>query len=101
MNDKDISKLNEDAFDDILLDLADTPPPPEIRDALTPWRTAMSRIVWGIVQVVLMGLSGSGFTMSAFIAGSFGNAIPGIILQLVLVPLIIMALEKAGLILRD
>jgi len=48
MNDKDISKLNEDAFDDILLDLADTPPPPEIRDALTPWRTAMSRIVWGI-----------------------------------------------------
>ncbi len=48
MNDKDISGLNDTEFDDILLDLADAPPPPEVSDALSPWGNAMSRIVWGI-----------------------------------------------------
>ena len=48
MNDRDISRLNDAEFDDILLDLTDAPPPPEVSDGLTPWRSAMSRIVWGI-----------------------------------------------------
>lgn len=48
MNDKDISKLNEAEFDELLLDLTDAPPPPEVSDELSPWRNAMSRIVWGI-----------------------------------------------------
>lgn len=48
MKDKDISKLNEAEFDDLLLDLSDAPPPAEVTDELSPWRTAMSRIVWGI-----------------------------------------------------
>lgn len=53
------------------------------------------RIVWGIVQVVLMGLQGSSFTWTAFIASAFTQAIPGIILHIVLIPLIILALQKA------
>ena len=53
------------------------------------------RIVWGLAEVVLLGVSGSAFTATAFISGAFFNAIPGIILQLVLIPVIMVALGKA------
>lgn len=56
------------------------------------------RVVWGVAQLILAGLSGSEFLFSAFIAGAITNAIPGIILHIVLVPLIIMALKKARLV---
>ena len=56
------------------------------------------RIVWGIVQTILLGLGENGFTFSAFIAGAFLNAIPGIILQLTLIPAIMIALNKTGLV---
>jgi len=51
------------------------------------------RILWGIVMA-LMVLNGSGFTFAAFIAGAFTNAIPGIILQLIAVPVIVLTLYK-------
>lgn len=54
------------------------------------------RIIWGVVMAVLMGLSGSAFTLSAFIAGAFSNAIPGIILQLTAIPLLMVVLDKTG-----
>ena len=53
------------------------------------------RIVWGIVRVVLTGAGGAAFTWAAFIAGAFTQAIPGIILHIVLIPLIVLALRKA------
>lgn len=56
------------------------------------------RVVWGAAMVVLMGLSGSAFTWSAFMASALLNAIPGIILQLVLIPAIMIALGKAKLV---
>lgn len=56
------------------------------------------RVVWGIVQTCLLGLGENGFTFSAFIAGAFLNAIPGIILQLVLIPSIMIALNRTGLV---
>ena len=55
------------------------------------------RIVWGIVRLILAGLSGSQFTWALFLAGAVTTAIPGIILQLVLIPVLVMALERAGL----
>ena len=55
------------------------------------------RIVWGIARYVFAGLSGSSFPMSAFIAGAVTNAIPGIILHLILIPVIVIAMERAGL----
>ena len=55
------------------------------------------RLVWGIVMVVLMGLSGSAFTWAAFMAGAFVNAVPGIIVHILLIPIIVLALRKAGL----
>ena len=53
------------------------------------------RLVWGAVRFVLAGLSGSSFPFSAFLSGALFTAVPGIIAQLVLIPLIITALQKA------
>ena len=54
------------------------------------------RLVWGAVQFSIMGFDPSAFGFSAFVAGAFTNAIPGIILQIVLIPVLVMALEKAS-----
>ena len=59
------------------------------------------RMVWGVAQMALMGLQGSAFTMKAFLAGAITTAVPGIILQLVLIPVVVMVLEKAKLIPED
>lgn len=56
------------------------------------------RVVWGVVQIVLLGISGNGFTWQMFMAGAFLNAIPGIILQLILIPAIMIALNRTGLV---
>lgn len=56
------------------------------------------RIVWGAAQMVILGLSGSAFTWQAFMAGAFINAIPGIILQLILIPAIMVSLNRTGLV---
>ena len=55
------------------------------------------RLVWGIVQAFLLGLGENGFTLYAFWAGAFLNAIPGILLQLILIPAIMLALHKTHL----
>ncbi|MBR2822076.1 MAG: ECF transporter S component [Clostridia bacterium] len=55
------------------------------------------RIVWGIARLILAGLSGSSFTWALFLAGAITNAIPGIILHLALIPLLVIAMERAGL----
>lgn len=52
------------------------------------------RVVWGIVRAIISGVSESGFTWAAFLAGAFTNAIPGIILHIVLIPPIVMALRR-------
>ena len=57
----------------------------------------LGRAVWGIARLILAGLSGQSFTWALFLAGAFTNAFPGIILHLVLVPLLVIVLEKAGL----
>lgn len=55
------------------------------------------RIVWGVVMVVISGVTGSAFTWTAFLAGAFFNAIPGIVVHILLIPVVVMALKKAGL----
>lgn len=52
------------------------------------------RIVWGVVRVILYGLGRSPFGWAAFFAGAFTNAIPGIILQLILIPVLVITLGK-------
>lgn len=56
------------------------------------------RAVWGVVQVIQLGFTGSEFTWAAFMSGAFLNAIPGIIVQLVLIPAIMAALNRTGLV---
>lgn len=56
------------------------------------------RLVWGGVTAVLLGVSGGNFTLAAFVTGAFTGAIPGIILQIILIPLIVSALERSGFI---
>ncbi len=57
--------------------------------------TAMiaGRLVWGAAMFVCLGINGGSFGFSTFLAGAITNAIPGIILQLVLVPAVVMVLE--------
>ncbi|MCR5067938.1 MAG: ECF transporter S component [Erysipelotrichaceae bacterium] len=54
----------------------------------------LGRIVWGIARYVMMAIKGGSFTMAAFISGAITTAIPGIILQLVLIPLIMYLLKN-------
>lgn len=53
------------------------------------------RIVWGLVRWLLAGLAGSSFTFAMFLSGALLKAVPGIIVQIVLVPLLVMAVERA------
>ena len=53
------------------------------------------RILWGIVRVLLTGVTGSPFTWAAFLSGAFTSAVPGMILHLLLIPVIVLALERA------
>ena len=57
--------------------------------------TAMTagRIAWGVMMFICLGASGGSFTFAAFIAGAITNAIPGIIVQIVLVPILVVVLE--------
>ena len=54
----------------------------------------VGRIIWGAAMFICLGLSGGSFTFAAFIAGAITNAIPGIIVQIILIPIIVMLLEN-------
>ena len=62
----------------------------------------VGRLVRGISMFACMGINGGSFTFAAFIAGAFTNAIPGIILQIVLIPILVMLLDSPKVLnLRD
>ena len=54
----------------------------------------LGRVVWGIAKAVLLGVGGKPFTFTMFWVGGFADALPGIILQLVLIPLLVTVLNK-------
>ena len=58
--------------------------------------TAMiiGRIVFGVAMYICMQINGGGYTFSAFIAGTVTEAIPGIILQIAIIPVIVMILDN-------
>jgi len=60
----------------------------------------LGRVVWGIARWALSGVTGISFTFELFMAGAFINAIPGIVLHIVLIPVIVVALKKAGFLLE-
>ncbi len=52
------------------------------------------RIVWGVTKVVLLGIAGKTFTIYAWITGGLLDSLPGIIMQLILIPVIIQLKDK-------
>ena len=81
-------------------------------DSLMPKRTSSilitligsmlgGRIIWGIASLFLLGFSnGTAFSWQAFTAGAFVNALPGIVLQLILIPVIVITLKRGNLLKR-
>lgn len=53
----------------------------------------IGRIMWGIMQLLLLGFKDMPFSWTMFISGALLNAIPGIIIQLILIPLIVSAIN--------
>ena len=54
----------------------------------------VGRLVWGAAMYVCLSINGGAFTFAALIAGAFTNAIPGIVVQIVLVPVFVMVAEN-------
>ncbi len=55
------------------------------------------RAAWTAVRIFLAGLSVSEFSWKLFLSGALLDAVPGIILQLVLIPIRVMTREQVGL----
>lgn len=53
------------------------------------------RLVWGIAMYICMGMNGGSFGLSAFWAGAITNAIPGIMVQLAVIPILVIVSDKA------
>lgn len=58
------------------------------------------RVVWGVAAMVIYGAMGKPFTWPIFFTGAFVNAVPGIIVHIILIPVLVMALRKAKVILK-
>ena len=56
------------------------------------------RLVWAAARVVMTGVAGEPFTWQLFLAGALFNAVPGIILQLVFIPAVMVALDRTGMV---
>ena len=54
----------------------------------------IGRLVWGVIMFCCMGFDASKFGLNAFLAGAVLNAVPGIIVQIVLIPVLVITLEK-------
>ena len=56
------------------------------------------RVAYGAVNWLLLTINNESYTFALFISGTITNAIPGILLQLVLIPTLIFSLEKAKIV---
>lgn len=56
------------------------------------------RLAWGLVSIPIYGIMGNAFSVQMFLAGALLNAIPGIILQIVVIPVVVMTLKRAKVI---
>ncbi len=57
------------------------------------------RALWGAVYALLLGVSGGRLTFAAFLASAFTAALPGIFIQLILIPSVMLALRRTHLLL--
>ncbi|MBQ4601494.1 MAG: ECF transporter S component [Clostridia bacterium] len=61
----------------------------------------VGRLVWGVAMMICAGIGGTEFGFAAFVAGAFTNAIPGIIVQIVLIPVLVMVLDNPKVLKTD
>ena len=54
------------------------------------------RVVSGLANALFMGIAHVPYGFEMFLTASFVTALPGIIIQLVIIPLLALALQKAG-----
>ncbi len=54
----------------------------------------IGRIVWGTVRIIIYSLGKSEFGWAIFVSSAFTTAIPGIILQILLIPVLVNIIEK-------
>lgn len=52
------------------------------------------RLVWGLVQFICLGFDTENFGLAAFYTGAVAKAVPGIIIQILLIPVFVMVYEK-------
>lgn len=52
------------------------------------------RILWGLIMALIMNIQGNAYTVSMFLNGAILNSLPGILLQLLLIPMIVKSLRK-------
>lgn len=56
------------------------------------------RVVWAAARMVLLGVCSVPFTWEIFLSGALLTAIPGIVLQLIVIPAIMVAMDRTGLV---
>ena len=61
----------------------------------------VGRLLWGAAVWIIAAATGEEFTFAIFFETTITMAIPGIVIQLVLIPLLVTELQKAKLILND
>lgn len=54
----------------------------------------VGRVAWGITRLIFLGVWGSPFGWAAFFSGAFAKAFPGIIVQIIFVPILVMTIER-------
>ena len=55
------------------------------------------RLLYGILHFAVAGIGGSSYLFETFLTATVLGSIPGILLQLILIPLILAGLKRAGL----
>lgn len=56
------------------------------------------RLIWAVVRVFMTGVASVPFSWEIFLTEALLSAVPGIVLQLVLIPAVMVALNKTGLV---
>lgn len=61
----------------------------------------IGRLVWGVAMYVCMGINGGNFTFATFMSGAVVNAIPGIVVQIVVIPVVVMMVGEKRILLKS
>lgn len=54
------------------------------------------RLVWGVASVIILSIANRPYSFEAFVAFGFVTALPGILIQLVLIPVLVRTLVISG-----